>query len=120
MLSGQKSVQLSFDDKSGSGQDLRDRELLFNTLEEAFQGGSAVFAAARDEDHEKGISEISASRHAYTVLSLDRDNDTVVVRNPWGRSENADLDGDNNGVFELSQDQFFANFSYIYVDENVA
>lgn len=120
MLSGEKSVQLSFDRKSGKGPDLRDREVLFDTMEQAFSEGSAVFAAAHKEDHEKGISEISASTHAYTVLDIDRDNDAVIVRNPWGRSENADLDGANNGVFELTQDQFFANFSYIYVDEKVA
>ena len=51
------------------------------------------------------------------MLAVDSENDTVVVRNPWGRGERADLDGKNDGVFELSRDQFFANYSHLYMDQ---
>jgi Calpain family cysteine protease len=119
MLSGSESEQHIFY-KQGSdpnAPDLRNREVLFEVMEDALDRGSAILAAALTSDFEEDISEISAASHAYTVLDVDRETDTVIVRNPWGRSEQADLDGVNNGVFELSQDQFFANFSYIYMDE---
>ncbi len=120
MLSGKDSVRHTFYEAQDGleGPDLRDREKLFSSLEKAISNGSAAFAAAVKSDFDEGISEISAAHHAYTVLDIDRENDTVVVRNPWGRSERADLDGTNNGVFELTQDQFFANFSYIYLDQS--
>lgn len=117
LLSGHDSEKFSLTEAPAPGQpDFRDRDVLFSTLEQAFRSGSAVFAGTDNADHEKDVSEISASAHAYTVLDVNRQTDTVVVRNPWGRSERADLDGNNNGVFELTQDQFFANFSYIYLD----
>lgn len=119
MLSGRDSEKHSLTETPGRGdRDLRDREVLFQTLERAFQNGSAVFAAAERADFEKEISEISSAAHAYTVLDVNRENDSVVVRNPWGHNERADLDGQNNGIFELTQDQFLANFSYIYLDKH--
>lgn len=121
MLTGKISERHRMNTAPEDGSpDLRDREVLFETLEQAFRNGSAVFAATDKDDHEKGVSEISASKHAYTVLDVNRDTDTVVVRNPWGRNERADLDEANNGVFELTQDQFFANFSYLYMDRQSA
>lgn len=117
LLSGHDSDRFSLTSAPAPGQaDFRDREVLFSTMEQAFRHGSAVFASTDGNDHEQNISEISATAHAYTVLDVNRKTDTVVVRNPWGRSERADLDGNNNGVFELTQDQFFANFSHIYLD----
>lgn len=116
LLSGHKSERHYFDRAPDSDEqpDYRNPELLFEKLEHALENG-AVLAAALKSGHEKGISKISASGHAYTVLALD--GDTVRVRNPWGRSENADRDGTNDGVFELTRDEFFGNFSYIYTDK---
>jgi calpain family cysteine protease len=117
MLTGNTSKFFPLAKATGK-HDFRDRDLLFDTMTEALDKGSAIFAGAVKDDFEKEISEISAANHAYTVLAVDRDNDTVTVRNPWGRSERADMDGVNDGVFDLSQDQFFANFSHLYLDEN--
>lgn len=118
MLAGHDSERFSLTDPPARGEpDLRDRETLFRTLEQAFRNGSAVFAAAERADHDKEISEISSAAHAYTVLDVNSETDTVVVRNPWGHGERADLDGRNNGIFELTQDQFIANFSYLYLDK---
>lgn len=117
MLTGQTSKFFPIANASGKF-DFRDRDLLFDTMASALEKGSAIFAGATKDDFEDEISEMSAANHAYTVLSVDRENDTVVVRNPWGRGERADLDGGNDGVFEMSQDQFFANYSYLYMDEN--
>lgn len=119
MVSGKKSKKYVFNKRIKGQTDLRDRERLLDTIYKALDSGSAVFSAALKGDHEKEISEISASGHAYTVLDVDQVNDTVTVRNPWGRSERADLDDQNDGVFELSGDQFFANYSYIYLDEGI-
>jgi hypothetical protein len=117
MLTGNTSKFFPVAKASGKN-DFRDRDLLFDTMREALKNGSAIFAGATTDDFGKEISEISAANHAYTVLSVDRENDTVTVRNPWGHAERADMDGENNGVFDLSQDQFFANFSHLYMDEN--
>lgn len=117
MLTGNTSKYYPLANASGKN-DFRDRDLLFNTMTKALNNGSAIFAGAAKDDFEKEISEISAAGHAYTVLSVDRENDTITVRNPWGRNERADMDGKNDGVFDLSQDQFFANFSHLYLDEN--
>lgn len=120
MLSGHDSERLSLTDAPDHDKpDLRDRETLFQTLEHAFSKGSAVFAVAEKSDYDKEISEISSAAHAYTVLDINRETDTVVVRNPWGHNERADLDGHNNGLFELTQDQFLANFSYLYLDKGL-
>lgn len=119
MLTGKSSVKYRLIDapKTEDAPDLRDRDVLFETMEEALDSGSAIFASALKDDYEEDISEISAFHHAYTVLDVNREEDIVTVRNPWGRSERADLDGVNDGVFELTQDQFFANYTRIYLDK---
>ena len=98
--------------------DLRDRNDLFRVMDDALDSGSAVLCAALKSDFDDDISEISAGGHAYTVLDVDRENDVITVRNPWGHGERADLDGVNDGVFQLSGDQFFANYSYLYLDQD--
>ena len=116
MLTGKTSKYYPIS-SAGGKHDFRDRNELFQTMSSALEKGAAIFAGATKDDFEKEISEISAANHAYTVLAVDAENDTVIVRNPWGRSERADLDGTNDGVFELSRDQFFANYSHLYMDE---
>ena len=116
MLTGKTSKYYPISSPSGK-YDFRDRDKLFQTMSSALEKGSAIFAGATKDDFEKEISEISAANHAYTVLAVDTENDTVVVRNPWGRSERADLDGKNDGVFELNRDQFFTNYSHLYMDQ---
>lgn len=118
MLVNKTSTYFPFHTVSEDKPDLRDRDVLFQTMSKALEHGSAIFAGASASDFEKEISEISAANHAYTVLSVDRENDAVTVRNPWGGGERADLDGTNDGVFQLSQDQFFANFTHLYMDKD--
>lgn len=117
MLTGQESRSHSLVEHNGIGPDFRDREVLFSSIERVLSRDGAVFASTAKEDYDEGISEISSAGHAYTVLGLDRSQDTVTLRNPWGQNEQADLDGINDGVFHLSQDQFFANFSRIAMDK---
>ncbi len=117
LLSGRVSERHYFDRAPSKGQpDLRDPKTLLKKVQDGLENG-AVMAAALKSDHSEGISKISASGHAYTVVGLDQEKGTVAVRNPWGRGENADRDGDNDGVFELTTQEFFGNFSYIYTDK---
>lgn len=119
MVSGKRSDIYSFINPAGNGKpDLRDRNDLFRVMDDALDSGSAVLCAALKSDFDDDISEISAGGHAYTVLDVDRENDVITVRNPWGHGERADLDGVNDGVFQLSGDQFFANYSYLYLDQD--
>src|SRR6185436_14805566 len=56
--------------------------------------------------------------HAYTVMGVEEENGQkyVVVRNPWGGTEPGN-DGNNDGVFRLTVDQFAQQFSGYDVGE---
>ena len=115
LLTGHKPQQKNLlkRDQRPEALELRNRDTLFETLEQTLNLDRAVFASALPEDFEKGISEISAAGHGYTVMSIDREKDQVTLKNPWGRGEVADHDGVNDGLFTLTQNQFFANFSLL-------
>lgn len=56
--------------------------------------------------------------HAYTLTGIDQDKGTVELRNPWGHYEPTNdkgeaIDGRDDGVFELSFDEFARCFSHI-------
>ena len=114
-LAGEKLQQKTLlkKDNRPDAPELRDRNVLFETLETTLDTGGVVIASALPEDFEKGISEISAAGHGYTVLGINREQDELTLKNPWGRGEAADHDGTNDGIFTLTQDQFFANYSLI-------
>lgn len=56
--------------------------------------------------------------HVYTILGFDSKTDKVKIRNPWGHTEAQDSkgntrDGRDDGVFELSIDEFYNAFSMV-------
>ncbi len=60
--------------------------------------------------------------HAYSVIGYDEANDTVTVRNPWGRTEPVDADGNaadgtNDGVFTMTVAEFDAMFTNVAYGE---
>ncbi len=92
-----------------------------NKLSSAFQDGRAVNAligkvplvgSSRDE----GLP----TAHIYSVTGYDPETQTVTIRNPWGRTEWADengnpRDGTDDGVFTMTLEEFddmFTSVSY--------
>ncbi|RYX99474.1 hypothetical protein EON78_03575 [bacterium] len=56
--------------------------------------------------------------HVYTIMGYDSQTDKVKIRNPWGHTEaENDLgiarDGSDDGVFEVSIDEFYKAFSMV-------
>lgn len=56
--------------------------------------------------------------HAYTVTAMNSEEGTVSLRNPWGHREpvgddGKPLDSIDDGLFEISFDQFHKNFKKI-------
>lgn len=56
--------------------------------------------------------------HAYTLTGIDQDAGTVELRNPWGHYEPTNSkgkarDGRDDGIFELSFEEFTRCFSHI-------
>jgi hypothetical protein len=61
--------------------------------------------------------------HAYSVLDYDSDSKQVTIRNPWGNIEPHDarghaLDGNDDGIFSLSLQDFDKIFSEVAYTEN--
>lgn len=88
-------------------------------MESAFSDGRVVVANINNDllgDNRDGLPV----GHAYSVLGYDRETDTVTIRNPHGRSEVVDadgnpLDGTDDGTFTLTMAEFnrlFSNVSY--------
>lgn len=53
--------------------------------------------------------------HSYTVTGYDPETRMVTVRNPWGRGEPEDADGNakdgkDDGTFTMTLDEFYRNF----------
>lgn len=61
--------------------------------------------------------------HAFSILFYDSENDTVLLRNPWGQGEPSDpethtpIDGKNDGIFKMKIDNFVEVFDFIYFEE---
>lgn len=56
--------------------------------------------------------------HVYTVIGFDSTTDKVKIRNPWGHTEAQDennnaRDGKDDGIFELTIDEFYKAFSSV-------
>lgn len=63
------------------------------------------------------------SAHAYSVLSYDSKTDTVRVKNPWGDGSSdfkgiKHPDGNDDGTFTLTLDEFDRIFSNVSYEEN--
>lgn len=63
--------------------------------------------------------------HAHTVLAVDEQRETITVRNPWGRFEptggkGEPRDGKDDGVFELSFEEYVQDFAKISMQTSPA
>lgn len=60
--------------------------------------------------------------HVYTILGFDSKTDKVKIRNPWGHTEAQDSnnnarDGRDDGIFELTIDEFYRAFSMVAYEQ---
>ncbi|MDQ7825880.1 MAG: C2 family cysteine protease [Candidatus Eremiobacteraeota bacterium] len=90
-----------------------------NKLQEALQNGRVITAATVRNPSLRGI----AGNHAYAITGHNADTNRIRFRNPWGfggEPTNAGgqaQDGSNDGIFEISMEDFYANFTAIGYDE---
>jgi hypothetical protein len=86
-------------------------------MQSAFEDGRAVIAGINNDllgDNREGLPDA----HAYSIIGYDRESDTVTIRNPHGRNEHEDAqgnarDGTDDGTFTLSMTEFNRLFSSV-------
>ncbi len=80
-----------------------------------------------DDDETEGKKENNSaglpSGHSYSITGYDPETKMVTVRNPWGRGEPKDengnaKDGNNDGTFTMTLDEFYRNFSSVQYARN--
>jgi hypothetical protein len=86
-------------------------------MKDALDHGRIVMTWTRKGEREIGNL---VPGHAHTVLGLDSEQGTVKVRNPWGRKEPLNekgkpRDGKDDGIFELSLEEYLKDFHRIAV-----
>lgn len=87
-------------------------------LENAFKNNKLVVASISKEiiPGTKNKFELPDA-HVYTVMDYDSKSDKVKIRNPWGNGEaqknGSPIDGNDDGIFELSLKDFSDAFSMI-------
>ena len=85
---------------------ITDPEELARVLRESLAEGKTVTASNMGYDDQERLSGI---RHVYNIAGYDPETQTLLVHNPWGRGDNADTDGVDDGVFEMSIREFLAS-----------
>ncbi len=86
-----------------------------NKLEKALKNGKLVVACIYAGKDRQGLP----AQHMYSVLAFDRASDRVTLRNPWGHTEvvgqdgRSPRDGQDDGIFQLSLDEFCSLFSEV-------
>ncbi len=83
-------------------------DALVENLEETLADGGVIVAGIGGGPF--GTDEIP-DQHAYTVLGYDAETGLITLRNPWGRAETTDddgqpLDGVDDGVFTVTVEEF--------------
>ncbi len=110
---------------------LTSKEATHKKLAEAMTDGRPVTAGIYGELGEGfGLADGNTddagipSGHLYTIQAYDPISRTVTIRNPWGKGEPTAFlgmakDGENDGVFKMSLDEFYKNFSSVsYAEKN--
>jgi len=123
-VSGGGSIIIGRGIKELTGNSFETNSLLLTTkkttrskLEKATANGSLMTASINK--HIIGKSDFNLpDGHVYTILSFDSKADKVKIRNPWGHTEAQDnkgntIDNIDDGIFELTIDDFFKAFSMI-------
>ncbi len=110
--------------------ELTSKEDTHKKLAEAMWHGRPVTAATRAEPGKlaglsDGLTDDAGipSGHLYTIESYDPATRMVTIRNPWGYGETVDangkpIDGNDDGVFTMTLDQFYKNFMRVSYVEN--
>ncbi|HEY9786810.1 MAG TPA: C2 family cysteine protease [Candidatus Obscuribacterales bacterium] len=97
------------------------KEEMHNILTRSMDFDRPVTCGIDSPDGEKSGAKKAAnpaglpSGHSYTIMNYDPNTRTVTIRNPWGSGEVKDgagntKDGNNDGIFTMSLDDFYANF----------
>lgn len=117
LLRGSTSDMIFLDVIPDPGQpDYRDLNELHQRLEENTQDDRIITASAFDFDFDPAVSNISSPGHTYAVLDYDPETRFVTVRNPWGQGERADRDGHDDGVFQMSLEDFHLSFTGLAIE----
>jgi len=93
-------------------------------LQQAVRDGRPVTAGtARSVSGTLGIDDNTTADglprgHAYSIIGYDPQTEKVLVRNPWGhgeprRADGTAKDGTDDGVFEMTLEEFKSNFTTI-------
>lgn len=91
-------------------------------LSEGLKKGRIVMTWTRNGERQlDGL----VSGHAHTVMGYNADQGTLTVRNPWGRQEptgdnGKPRDGEDDGVFELSLEEYVRDFGRIALQTSEA
>lgn len=90
---------------------------IYDNVKAATDGQKMVVATTYGANPAQPLNGIVGA-HAYTVMGVQEENGQkyVVLRNPWGYQEPGN-DGNNDGVFRLTVDQFAQQFSGYDVGE---
>jgi hypothetical protein len=83
-------------------------------LSDAFAQGKPVTAATSPLNDKQG-SRVGGQGHAYAVIGYDEKSQTVTLRNPWGKGEKADVDGKDDGLFQMPMAEFQSSFSFMNI-----
>ena len=81
-------------------------------------GKMVVASVSKDWIRDSGIPD----QHAYTVLDYNEKTDKITLRNPWGHTETKGADGrakdgNDDGIFQMTLDEFDKTFSIIAYEE---
>lgn len=86
------------------------------------QGLGLVITAASYTDYHVAAPTVKSNgmvnQHAYTVVGYNDDTQLIKLRNPWGATEFTGkyTDGVNDGVFEMTIDEFRQEFRHFTVE----
>ena len=91
-------------------------ETTHEKLTDAVLQGRSVVAYTRKARLSNGRWNGIIANHAYTVIGYDSADRTIALRNPWGNTEFGN-DGDDDGIFSMSLDDFHWNFEYVVYEQ---
>jgi Calpain family cysteine protease len=97
-----------------------DADSVWKTITSAVDDKRAIGAGTRGESDEALYANTGVyANHAYSILSYEEKDGVkyVTLRNPWGESEPSPGDGNNDGIFKLTLDQFQKLYAQVYFVE---
>jgi hypothetical protein len=76
--------------------------------------GTRQYAWNSDEGDRVSTPKL-LENHAYDVLNINFQAETITLWNPWGNDGRYCFDGDDNGIVKISFDDFFGSINYVAI-----